>query len=212
MAKHISGKEYLDHLDKAIRKAYFEQNEEASDYMWYLWCGKDSPFFGKDKMTTFEQYFIDDKESHKEHKIPYYLYITDEKFCKKILKDFGVKEEFSHIINGHVPVKANESPVKANGKLLVIDGGFAKGYREKTGEAGFILSYNSYGLVLNANKTFESIQKVIETEDEVPTEIIVSDQIVKRKRVGDTDIGKEIKEQIDCLSELLESYRKGKIS
>lgn len=211
LGKTLSGKEYLDHLDKAIRKAYFEENLEAIDYMWYLWCGKDSPFFGKDKMTTFEQYFVDEKESHKEKKIPYYTYISNEDYCKKVLEDFGIKEEFSHIINGHVPVKASESPVKANGKLLVIDGGFAKGYREKTGEAGFILSYNSYGLVLNANKTFETIQKVIETEDEVPTEIIVSDRIIKRKRVGDTDIGKELKEQIDCLTELLDAYRSGRL-
>lgn len=213
LGETLSGKEYLDHLDKAIRKAYFEGDKESADYMWYLWCGKDSPFFGKDKMTTFEQYFVDDKASHKEHKIPYYEYIIKEEFCQKILKDFGINEEFSHIINGHVPVKAKdgESPVKANGKLLVIDGGFAKGYREKTGEAGFILSYNSYGLMLNANKTFESIQKVIETEDEVPTEIIVSDHIVDRKRVGDTDIGAELKEQIECLTELLKWYRNGKM-
>ncbi len=123
LGKTLEGKEYLDHLDEVIRKAYFEKNEIAKDYMWYLWCGKDSPFFGKDRMTTFEQYFIDDKEIHKEHKIPYYKYITDEKFCKKVLKDFGINEEYSHIINGHVPVKAKdgESPVKANGKLLVID-------------------------------------------------------------------------------------------
>jgi fructose-1,6-bisphosphatase-3 len=137
LGETLEGKAYLDHLDKVIRKAYFEKNEEAMDYMWYLWCGKDSPFFGKDKMTTFEQYFVDDKSSHKENKIPYYKYISKEEFCKKILKDFGINEEFSHIINGHVPVKMSESPVKANGKLLVIDGGFAKGYREKTRRSRF---------------------------------------------------------------------------
>ena len=108
LGKTLEGKEFLDHLDNAIREAYFDKNEEAADYMWYLWCGKDSPFFGKLRMTTFEQYFIDDKESHHEPKIPYYTFVTDEKFCKKILRDFGVKEEFSHIINGHVPVKAKD--------------------------------------------------------------------------------------------------------
>lgn len=97
--KLLEGKEYLDSLDIVIRKAYFEKDKEASDYMWYLWCGKDSPFFGKDKMTTFEQYFIDDKEAHKECKIPYYTYVLEEEFCKKLLKDFGIKDEFSHIIN-----------------------------------------------------------------------------------------------------------------
>ena len=213
LGKTLEGKEYLDYLDEVIRKAYFEDNEEAKDYVWYLWCGKDSPFFGKDKMTTFERYFLNDKEVKKENKIPYYKYILDEKYCIKLLRDFGIKEEFSHIVNGHVPVKASdgESPVKANGKLLVIDGGFAKSYRERTGEAGYVLAYNSYGLVLTANKTFETIEKVIETENDVPTEIVVNDKSLKRKRVGDTDIGKELKEQIACLTELLEYYRNGKI-
>lgn len=120
LGKTLEGKEYLDYLDKIIRKAYFEDNQEAKDYMWYLWCGKDSPFFGKDKMTTFEQYFVEDKEVRKENKIPYYKYILDENYCKKLLKDFGINEEFSHIVNGHVPVKANdgESPVKANRKAF----------------------------------------------------------------------------------------------
>lgn len=118
--KTLEGKEYLDYLDTKIREAYFEHNEVASDYMWYLWCGKNSPFFGKDKMTTFEQYFIDEKEAHKENKIPYYTHITDEAFCEKVLKDFGVEEKFSHIINGHTPVKEKEgeSPVRANRKAF----------------------------------------------------------------------------------------------
>ncbi len=209
----LGGKEYLDYLDKVIRKAYFEDNQEAKDYMWYLWCGKDSPFFGKDKMTTFESYFVGDKEATAEHKVAYYKYVIKEDYCMKILRDFGIHEEFSHIVNGHVPVKAKdgESPVKANGKLLVIDGGFAKSYREKTGEAGYVLSYNSYGLELTANKTFETIEKVIETEDEVPTGIIVNDKSRQRRKVGDTDIGKELKEQINCLTELLEFYRNGNV-
>lgn len=106
--KTLEGKEYLDYLDNVIRNAYFEDDKIASDYMWYLWCGEDSPFFGKDQMTTFEQYFIDDKAAHKENKIPYYTHIVEEEFCNKILKDFGVTDEFSHIINGHVPVKAKD--------------------------------------------------------------------------------------------------------
>ena len=120
LGKTLEGKDYLDYLDKIIRKAYFEDMQDAKDYMWYLWCGKDSPFFGKDKMTTFEQYFVEDKEVRKENKIPYYKYIIDENYCKKLLKDFGINEEFSHIVNGHVPVKANdgESPVKANRKAF----------------------------------------------------------------------------------------------
>ena len=112
LGKTLEGKKYLDYLDTVIRNAYFERQKEEADYMWYLWCGKDSPFFGKDQMTTFEQYFIDDKEAHKEHKIPYYTHILNEDFCKKILRDFGVDEEFSHIINRTCPSKGKR-PEKA---------------------------------------------------------------------------------------------------
>lgn len=211
--KELAGKEYLDFLNIIIEKAYFTDNKDKKDFMWYLWCNQNSPFFGKERMTTFEQYFIDDKTTHKEKQIGYYHLTESEDICLKILKEFEVEDEYSHIINGHVPVKAKDgkSPIKANGRLLRIDGGLAKSFREKTGEAGYTLSYNSYGFVLNANKPFESIQKAVEDESDLKTEIIIDDRVTKRKMVGDTDIGKELKEQIEALMCLLQAYRDGKI-
>ena len=213
LGETLEGKAYLDYLDTVIRKAYFEKNEIAIDYMWYLWCGKDSPFFGKDRMTTFEQYFVDNKEVQKEHKIPYYKYITDEEFCKKVLRDFGISEEYSHIINGHVPVKAKdgESPVKAGGKLIVIDGGFAKAYQSTTGIAGYTLTYNSNGLVLAMNEPFESKNKAIEEGLDIKSQTILKENILTRKRVADTDIGEKLKEEINDLKQLLISYKEGVI-
>ena len=213
LGKELEGKELLDYLDKIIIKAYFTNDKEARDYMWYLWCGKDSPFFGKDKMTTFERYFIDDKETHKENKIPYYKSIVKKENCEKILKAFGIEDEFSHIINGHTPVKSKdgETPVRAGGKLLIIDGGFAKAYREKTGKAGYTLSYNSRGLILNANNPLTSIKDAIKYGEDIQSEIIVDDRVLERKTVADTDIGKELKRQIEALKALLEEYRKRNI-
>lgn len=164
-------------------------------------------------MTTFERYFIDDKETHIEKKIPYYTFITKKENCIKVLKAFGINEEFSHIINGHTPVKSaeGESPVRAEGKLLVIDGGFAKAYREKTGKAGYTLAYNSRGLVLNANNTPPSIKDAVRFGEDLQSEIIVDARTNDRKTVADTDIGKELRNQIEALKALLEDYRKHNI-
>lgn len=145
------GKALLDKLDMLAREGFFydenvKANKYAEDMMWYLWAGPFSPLFGKEKMTTFERYFIDDKSTHIEKKDPYYYYRDDEKICSNILKEFGLDPEMSHIINGHVPVesKNGEKPIKANGKLIVIDGGFSKAYHKKTGIAGYTLIYNSF--------------------------------------------------------------------
>lgn len=142
LGEYLSGKELFDAVDKVARRAYFEKNKveknkDVIDFMWYLWCGPVSPLFGKDKAATFERYFISEKETHKEKKNPYYVLIEKEKVCNKILEEFGLEQENSHIINGHIPVKEKdgESPIKANGKLLIIDGGFAKSYRKETGRA-----------------------------------------------------------------------------
>ena len=196
-----------------IFNSNYGNDKEARDYMWYLWCGENSPFFGKDKMTTFERYFIDDKETHIENKIPYYSFIVKKENCEKLLKSFGIDDEFSHIINGHTPVnmKEGESPVRAGGKLLVIDGGFAKAYRKKTGKAGYTLSYNSRGLVLNANNPFNSIRDAIKYSEDIQSEIIVDARTTERKTVADTDIGKNLREQIDALKALLKEYRKHSI-
>ena len=214
--KSYSGKAYLDRLDAVVRGGYFiDSDDEAKlygmDLTWYLWTGKDSPLFGKDKMTTFERYFIDDKETHKEIKNPYFKFQESEEMCNMIFREFDMNPVTSHIINGHVPVKfkKGESPIKANGKLLVIDGGLSKAYQKTTGIAGYTLIYNSYGLLLVSHEAFESTQKSIEEEKDILSTTMVLERETKRKRVSDTDKGQEIKIQIEDLMNLLEAYRKG---
>lgn len=215
MGKTLKGKELLDHIENIAHKAYFGENgkdkQEAVDLMWYFWEGPKSPLFGKDKAATFERYFVDDKEVHKEQKNPYYTLINDEKICNKILENFGANLEDGHIINGHMPVKVKdgEKPVKANGKMIVIDGGFAKAYQATTGIAGYTLTYNSHGLVLAMNEPFESKTKAIEDGLDIISQTILKENIATRKRVADTDIGKKLKEEIDDLKELLIAYKEG---
>lgn len=215
MGKALKGKELLDHIENVAHKAYFggneEERQEAVDLMWYFWGGPKSPLFGKDKTATFERYFLEDKELHKEHKNPYYTLINDENICNKILENFGANIEEGHIINGHMPVKVKdgEKPVKANGKMIVIDGGFAKAYQSTTGIAGYTLTYNSHGLVLAMNEPFESKAKAIEDGLDIISQTILKENIVNRKRVADTDIGKKLKEEIEDLKQLLISYKEG---
>ncbi len=216
LGRKVSGKEYFDLVNETIKKVYFDkenQNPDLLDIMWFLWLSPNSPFFGNSKMATFEAYFIDDKETHKEEKNPYYYLTAKEEICDKVLKEFGLAGKEAHIVNGHIPVKAKdgESPLRANGKLLVIDGGFAKSYQEKTGNAGYILTYNSYGLLLSQNKPFESVEKAIKEERDIISEIIVKKTGVVRKTVGDTDIGKRLKNEIEDLSELLKFYQAGEL-
>ena len=215
MGKKLKGKELLDHIENVAHKAYFgkdeEEKNEALDLMWYFWCGPKSPLFGKTKAATFERYFIEDKKMHKEEKNPYYKYIDNEEICNKMLENFGVNIEEGHIINGHVPVKAKdgESPLRAGGKLIIIDGGFAKSYQSTTGLAGYTLTYNSHGLVLASNEPFESKCKAINEGLDIKSETILKENVVSRKKVADTDIGKKIKEEIEDLKKLLSVYREG---
>ncbi len=216
--KSYSGKAYFDRLETLVREGYFhENNPEAKlygmDITWYLWTGPDSPLFGKDKMTTFERYFMDNKETHKEKKSYYFKLEDSEKMCRIIFEEFGLNPDTSHIINGHVPVKSKngESPIKANGKLLVIDGGFSKAYQGTTGIAGYTLIYNSYGLLLVSHDPFESTLKAIEEEKDIHSTTMVLEKEVERKRVRDTDNGKELMEQIKDLEMLLDAYRIGLI-
>lgn len=217
MGKSLKGKELLDYIENIAHKAYFEEDgkerEEAVDLMWYFWGGPKSPLFGKDKTATFERYFLNEKELHKENKNPYYKLIDNEKICNKILETFGIDKEEGHIINGHVPVKVKdgEKPVKANGKLIVIDGGFAKAYQPTTGIAGYTLTYNSHGLVLAMNEPFESKAKAIEDGLDIISQTILKEDIATRKRVSDTDIGKKLKEEIEDLKQLLIAYREGSL-
>lgn len=212
-----SGKSLLDKFDRLARQSYFTNDSGVKNYamdmMWYLWCGPDSPEFGKEKMTTFERYFINDKETHIEERDPYYDYRDNEKLCINIFKEFNLDPSSSHIINGHIPVKTKdgESPIKANGKLLVIDGGFCRAYQPETGIAGYTLIYNSYGLLLTSHEPFESIEKAIIEEKDILSSTAILEHATTRKRVKDTDIGNELMAQIKDLEMLLIAYRKGLI-
>ncbi|NLJ58415.1 MAG: fructose-1,6-bisphosphatase [Tissierellia bacterium] len=216
--KSYRGKAFFDRLETLVREGYFHKdNPEAKQYgmdiTWYLWTGPDSPLFGKDKMTTFERYFIDDKETHIENKNYYFKLEDSEEMCRRILKEFNLDPECSHIINGHVPVKSKsgESPIKANGKLIVIDGGFSRAYQRTTGIAGYTLIYNSYGLLLVSHDPFESTQKAIEEEKDIHSTTMVLEKELVRKRVKDTDEGELMKTQIKDLEMLLKAYRLGYI-
>ena len=212
------GKSYFDKIEAIIRESFFnrennEKDKRNRDFVWYLWCGKNSPLFGKDIMRTFERYFIDDKKIHKENKNPYYAFINEKETCVMILREFGLNPENSHIINGHVPVKVKEgeSPVKADGKLFMIDGGFSKAYRKTTGIAGYTLVYNSYGIKIISLAPFESQEKAIKEGADILSSTVVFDEIREITKVKDTDIGKELQKQIDDLKKLLISYKTGLI-
>ena len=218
LGKQYKGKALLDKVGHLIRIAYFsEENTEkaqfARDYIWYLWCGKNSPAFDKSKMATFERYFLIDKETHKEIKGHYYALRNEEAVCDMILDEFGVEGEHRHIINGHVPVKAmsGEKPIKANGKLMVIDGGFSKAYQPETGIAGYTLVFHSRGFQLVQHEPFTSTQKAIEEGQDIKSTIQVVEMSMNRMRVKDTDKGRELKIQIKDLKKLLVAYRTGAI-
>lgn len=216
--RSYKGKGLYEVLESYVRKGFYamdpKEKERGKDIMWYIWLSENSPLFGKDKMATFERYFLAEKETHKEKKNPYYLLLEDEKVVEKILKEFGLENEDAHIINGHVPVKCKdgENPVKCGGKVLVIDGGFSKAYQKETGIAGYTLIYNSYGLILAAHKPFESTEAAIEKESDIHSDSTVVKRTLERKKVEDTDVGKELKEQISDLEVLLAAYRSGVIA
>ncbi|MCA9948196.1 MAG: fructose-1,6-bisphosphatase [Anaerolineales bacterium] len=215
--QEFKGKAFMDRLDRLARQGYFRKNPEerlyGQDVLWYLWTGAKSPIFGKNKMATFERYFIADKETHKEKKNPYYALRDKEKTAVAILKEFGLDPRTAHIVNGHVPVqvKKGESPIKAGGKLFVIDGGFAKAYQGITGIAGYSLIYNSYGLLLASHAPFESIERAIEENIDMLTHTEILERNQVRIRVKDTDEGRAIQQQIDHLQDLLMAYRRGLI-
>ena len=212
------GKELYEAMESYVRKGFYaldpREKERGRDLMWYIWLGEGSPLFGKDKMATFERYFLAEKETHKEKKNPYYSMLENEEVIDKILAEFGLPAEGTHIINGHVPVKSKngENPIKCGGKVLVIDGGFSKAYQKETGIAGYTLIYNSYGLILAAHEPFESTEAAIEKESDIHSDSIIVKRVVQRKLVGDTDIGRDLKEQIADLEMLLEAYRSGRIT
>lgn len=218
MGKKLKGKELLHSVGMLMRSAYNndtpqETKEYATDYYWYLWCGPESPLFDKAAMTTFERYFIEDKKTHHEEKGAYYKLREEEAVADMILDEFGVTGPHRHIINGHVPVKVGkgERPVKANGKMMVIDGGFAKAYHNTTGIAGYTLVYHSRGMVLVQHEPFSSVQEVVRLGTDIRSTTELVELAQNRLRVRDTDIGKELQAQIDELRELLYAYRNGLI-
>lgn len=214
--KTYSGKDLYDVLEKYVRKAFFAidevEKEKGKDMLWYIWTHPDSPLFGKDRMATFERYFLAEKETHVEVKNPYYRLQNDEKTMNKVLAEFGLGED-AIIVNGHVPVlhKTGESPVKCRGKVLVIDGGFSKAYQKKTGIAGYTLIYNSYGMLLVAHEPFCTTEEAISKETDIHSDQIMVKMAPRRMLVGDTDTGIALKERIGELRQLLEAYRSGLI-
>lgn len=212
--ERVSGKALMDRTDAIIRQAYYGEGkakQDALDYMLYLWEGANSPLYNKDKMTTFERYFLPKGEAWDEHKGAYFTLADDEDVCKKILKEFGLNPATGRIVNGHVPVRTikGETPMRANGKRFVIDGGFSKPYQEKTGIAGYTLIYNSHGIQLVEHESFESREQAILSGSDIHNRTLLQDFSGKRIRIKDTDKGKELLEQIEALEQLLQAYRTG---
>ena len=214
--KLYKGKELMRKIERVVRNAF---NSEVSsdrrrfsvDYLWYLWCGKDSPLFDKDKMATFERYFVADNKTYKEKKGYYYEYNNDEATIDMILDDFEVEGTHRHIINGHVPVKTTrgETPVKANGKLLVIDGGFSKAYQPETGIAGYTLIFHSRGLELMQHQPFRSAEEAVKRGDDIKSSVQIVEMSEHRMYVKDTDKGKVLQSKVENLKKLLYAYRNG---
>ena len=214
-AMTIDGKEYkgrtlLDLFETTLRRCYGRQiitDDFDTDLVWYMWAGEHSSLFGKKEMTTFERYFIENKETHKERKNPYYYMREDEAVCRRILEAFDLDPALGHIINGHTPVKEieGENPIKANGKMIVIDGGFSKAYQKTTGIAGYTLVYNSYGIQLVAHQHFKSKQDVVEDGTDVLSVKRLVDKELRRKKVRETNNGAQLIKEITFLKKLLET-------
>lgn len=215
--RKYKGKALYDILEYYARRGYYakDQAERAAgqDMMWYIWTGKGSPVFGKEKMTTFERYFLEEAELKTERKNSYYKLLEQEDTVRRILNEFGLDFRDAHIVNGHVPVEQihGESPIKCGGKLLIIDGGFSKAYQKKTGIAGYTLVCNSRGMRLVAHEPFESARAAVLNESDIFSDSIDVETFPRRKLVADTDIGREIQDNIYDLEQLLEAYRDGTI-
>lgn len=214
----LAGRELLDYADLKVRQAYYTQKGDANkqkclDFVWYLWCGERSPLFGRARMTTFERMFIDDKSTWTEKKNPYYTLVEQEDTCLAILKDFGLTGNFSHIINGHMPVRAKEgeTPVKGNGRLIRIDGGFSRAYQAQTGLAGYTMFYSSHGIRLVSHMPFPGLREAVTHNKDILSTFVIFDTAGKRITVRESDIGNKFMHSIQDLTELLTAYRKGAI-
>lgn len=216
--KMYSGKALFDVLESYVRKAFFskdlKEREKGADIIWYVWTAPDSPLYGRAKMATFERYFVDEEFLKEETKNAYYKLIDSPEIAEKVLAEFGLTGERVHIINGHVPVyrTKGENPIKANGKVIVIDGGFSKAYRRRTGIAGYTLIYNSYGLTLTAHEPFVTPEVAVSEEIDIVSKREAVEYMDKRILVGDTDVGKKMKVRIGEIKLLIEAYQSGEIA
>jgi len=213
-----NGRRLLDLCEKKAKDAYFapegsEAKESGMDFTFYLWCGKKSPLFCRDRITTFERRFVDDKSTWKESKDPYYEITKTEDGCLKILHEFGLGDKDSHIINGHVPVKVKdgESPIRGNGRLFNIDGGFSKAYQKTTGIAGYSLIYNSYVMKLVAHEPFPGKEEVLKNNKDIQHMTDVTEELQDRLMISDTDNGAKLQRNIKRLTKLMEAYKSGVI-
>ncbi len=218
LAQNKSGKEFMDFCDKAARRGYFAKEGSPArsygkDFLWFLWCGKDSPLCARKKIATFERLLVNDKSTWEEPKNAYYRSWNDEHVANMILEEFGLGGEHSHIVNGHIPVKKKkgEEPVKANGKLILIDGGFCRAYQETTGTAGYTLIYNADGMRISAHEQFLGIDDSVKNNSDIVSETVIFEHVTDKIRVRDTDTGRAIIEKIKDLKELLEGYETGRI-
>ena len=216
--KERSGKEFLDYAESTARKAYYDkrgtpERKYGLDFMWWLWAGRNSPIFGRDRMTTFERRFILDETSWNEPKNVYYTYYNERAVCEMLLEEFGLIGEHCHILNGHVPVKAKkgESPIKGDGKLIVIDGGFCKAYQPTSGIAGYTLIFNSRNLRIISHEPFEGRRKAIHENHDIANESIIFEKMQSRIKIAQTDQGRELQSRVDDLMMLLDAYRSGAV-
>ena len=217
--KERSGREFLDYAEKTARKAYYDKRGSAErqfglDFLWWLWAGRNSPIFGRDRMTTFERRFIQDESTWTEPKNPYYTYYQDPAVCELLLAEFGLHGPHCHIINGHVPVKVRkgESPIKGGGKLIVIDGGFSKAYQPTSGIAGYTLIFNSRQLRIVSHQPFTGKYNALHKNDDIENESVIFEKLETRMLVSQTDEGAELQTLADDLTLLLEAYRTGAVT
>lgn len=216
--KERSGKEFLDYADRTARKAYYDKRGTPErifgmDFLWWLWAGRNSPIFGRDRMTTFERRFIEDESTWTEPKNPYYAFYQDPNVCDRLLKEFGLEGNHCHIINGHVPVKVKkgESPVKGGGKLLVIDGGFSRAYQPTSGIAGYTLIFNSRHFRMVSHQPFAGRKEALRRNRDIENDSLIFETLEKRMKVSQTDEGVELRAQVDDLVRLMDAYRSGAV-
>ena len=217
--KERSGREFLDYAEKTARKAYYDkpgspERQFGMDFLWWLWAGRNSPIFGRDRMTTFERRLIKDEGAWTEPKNCYYTLYNDPEVCERILKEFGLEGPHCHIINGHIPVKAKkgESPIKGGGRLIVIDGGFCKAYQPTSGIAGYTLIYNSHNIRIVSHQPFSGRQDALVNDHDLANHTLGFEHMDARVKIAETDIGKKLQAQANDLRRLLEAYRAGAVT